>query len=98
MRTVYKLEFEDGDGDGYYSDCTANSEGTYQFNVNSSMFNTIAGDNSNGYSVVEGSDLNISAVAAKKQRPSILKGNRRKKILRASEMPAGTVPKMMASK
>ena len=24
LRTVYKLEFEDGDGHGYYSDCTTN--------------------------------------------------------------------------
>ena len=29
LRTVYKLEFEDGDGDKYYSDSMANSEGTY---------------------------------------------------------------------
>ena len=96
MQTVYKLEFEDGDGDGYYSDCTANSEGTYQFNVNSFMFDTTADDDSNGESVLEGSDLNVNAAAAKKQHPSILK--RRKKILKSSEMPAGAVPKMMASK
>ena len=48
LRTVYKMEFEDGDGDGYYSDCTANSEGTYQFNVNSSVYNTTTNDDSNG--------------------------------------------------
>ena len=48
LRTVYKMEFGDRNGDGYYSDCTANSEDTYQFNVNSAMFDTNAGDNSNG--------------------------------------------------
>ena len=53
LRTVYKMEFEDGDGDGYYSDCMANSEGTYQFNVNSSMYNTTADDDSNGESVLK---------------------------------------------
>ena len=96
LRTVYKLEFEDGDGDGYYSDCTENSEGTYQFDINSVMFNTTA-DDSSGENVVRGSDLNVNAAAAKKQRPSILR-NRKKKILKASEMAAGAVPKMMASK
>ena len=96
LRTVYKLEFGDGDGDGYYSDCTANAEGTYQFNVNSSLFDTTANDDSNGESVLEGRDLNVNAAAAKKQRPSTRKRN--KKILKASEMPAGAVPKMMASK
>ena len=97
---VYKLEFEDEDGDGYYSDCTENSEGTYHFDVNSAMFDTTADDISNGESVVEGSDLNVSATAIKKHQPSILKqkGNRKKKILKASEMPAGAVPKIMTSK
>ena len=60
------------------------------------MFDTTTDDDSNGESVLEGSDLNVNAVAAKKQRPSILK--RREKILKSSEMPAGAVPKMMASK
>ena len=90
------MEFEDGDDNGYYSDCTANSEGIYQFDIKSAMFDTTAYD-SNGESVVEGSDLNVNAAAAKKQRPSILR-NRKKKILKASEMPAGAVPKMMANK
>ena len=96
LRTVYKLEFEHGDGDGYYSDCTANSEGTYQFNINSTMFDATDND-INGESVVEGNDLNVNAAAAKKQRPGILR-NRKKKILKASKMPAGAVPKVMASK
>ena len=77
---VYKLEFEEKDGDGYYSDCTVDSEGTYHFDVNFTMFDTAADDNSNRESVVEGSDLNVSAAAAKTQRPSILKqkGNKKK--------------------
>ena len=55
-RTVYKLEFEDDDGEGYYSDCTANSEGTYQFNVHSSVYDTTtANDDNNGEIVLEGS-------------------------------------------
>ena len=92
------MEFEDGDGDGYYSDCTANSEGTYHFDTNSTMFDTTADDNSNGESIVEGSDLNVNTATANKQRDSILKGNRRKKTYKPSEMPAGAIPKMMASK
>ena len=97
LRTVYKMEFEDRNGGEYYSACTANSEGPFQFGVNSVMFDTTADDNSNEESVVEGSDLNVSAVVAKKERPSILKGNRRK-TFKSSEMPAGAVGKMMASK
>ena len=42
--------------------------------------------------------MNVNAAAAKKQRPSILKGNRKEKTFKANEMPAGAVPKMMASK
>ena len=42
--------------------------------------------------------MNVNtAAAAKKQRPSILKGNRRKNF-KSSEMPAGVISKMMASK
>ena len=33
LRTVYKLDFEDENGDGYYSDHTANSEAAYDFNA-----------------------------------------------------------------
>ena len=100
-RTVYKLEFEGEDGEGYYSDCTATSEATYNFNVHSSVYDTTtADDDSNGESVLEGSELNVNAAAAKKTRPSILKGksSRRKKLYKSNEMPAGAVPKMMASK
>ena len=91
------MEFEDGDGDGYYSDCTANSEGTYHFDTNSTMFDTTADDNSNEKSVAEGSDLDVNAAAAKKQQPSILR-NRKKKPFKSNEMPVGVIPKMMASK
>ena len=96
LQTVYKLEFEYGDNDGYYFDCTANSKGTYQFNVNSSLFDTTADDDSNGEVVLEGSDLNVNAAAAKKQRPSILKN--RKKIFKLSEIKASAVQKIMTSK
>ena len=99
LRTVYKFEFEDGDGDGdgYYSDCTADFEVTHSFDVNSVMFNTTT-DDSNWESIVEGGDFNdVNAAAAKKQQPSILR-NRKNKILKASEMPAGAVSKMMTSK
>ena len=55
-RTVYKLEFEDEDGEGYYSDYTANSEATYDFNVHSSVYDTTtANDDNNGEIVLEGS-------------------------------------------
>ena len=48
---------------------------------------------------MERSELNVKAAAARKARPtSILKGKRKKKIFKASEMPAGAVPKMMANK
>ena len=60
---------------------------------------TIVSDDSNGKSVLEGSKLNVNAAAATKVRPtSILKQKKRKKIFKAGEMPAGAVPKMMASK
>ena len=100
-RTVYKLEFEDENGDGYYSDYTANSKATYDFNVHSSVYDTTGDDDSNGESVLEGKELNVSAAAATKARPSsILRGKspRRKKLYKSSEMLAGAVPKMMASK
>ena len=92
------MEFEDGDGDGYYSNYTSNSEGTYQFNGNSSFSDTTANDDSNEESVLEGSDLNVNAAAAKKPRPTSILRNRKKKILKSNEMPAGAVSKMMASK
>ena len=64
------------------------------------MYDTIANDDSNGESVLEGSELNVNTAAAKKTRLSILKGksSRRKKLYKSSEMPAGAFPKMMASK
>ena len=94
---LYKIDFKDGNGDGYYYDCTANSEGMYQLNVNSAMFNTTADNNSKRERVDEGSDLNVNATAAKKQRPNFLKGNRRK-TFKSSEMLAGAVRKIMTNK
>ena len=87
------------DSDSYESDFTANSEGTFQFNANSAMFDTTADDNSNGEVVLEGSNLNVNAAAATKQQrpPSILKGRRRKPF-KSSEMPAEPVPEMMINK
>ena len=76
--TVYRMEFEDSNGDGYNSGFTANLESTFQCNANSAMFGTTADNNSNGEIILKRNDLNANAVATtKKQRPSILKGNRR---------------------
>ena len=61
------------------------------------MFDTTTDDNSNVASVVEESDLNVSAVVAKKQRPSTLKRNRRK-TFKSGEMPAGAIRKLMIRK
>ena len=91
------MEFEDGNGDGCYSDYTTNFEGTYQFNAISTMFDTTADNNSNRESGLEGSGLYVNATAVKRQRSSILKGNR-KKTFKSSEMPAGAVQKIMISK
>ena len=90
------MEFDDNEG--YESNFTANSEGTFQFDVNSVMFDTTADDNING-EIIEGSDLNVNAAAAtKKQRPpSILKG-RGRRTFKSSEMLVGAVPKMTANK
>ena len=97
LRMVYRVKFDNSKGDGYNSDFTANSEGIFQLNVNSAVFDTTADDNSNGEIILEESDLNINAAVAEKQRPSILKGNRRKNF-KSSEMPAGVIPKMMVTK
>ena len=90
------MEFDDNEG--YESNFTANSEGTFQFDVNSVMFDTTADDNING-EIIEGSDLNVNAAAAtKKQRPpSILKGKGRK-TFKSSEILAGAVSKIMTNK
>ena len=93
------MEFEEGDANRYYSDCTANSEDEQnQFNVNSSLFDTTINDDSNGESVLEGSDLNVNAAAEKKPRPTSILRDKKKKILKASEILAEAVSKMMASK
>ena len=101
-RSVYKLDFEIN-GDGYYSDCTANSEATYDFNASSAVVYDATGDDSDGESVLEGQELTVNTAATKSRPQSILrvkgKGGKKKKkrIFRASEMPAGAVSKMMAN-
>ena len=84
---------------GYESNFTANSKGTFQFNANSTMFDTTTNDDSNEEIILEGSNLNVNAAAAtKKQRPpSILKGKGRK-TFKSSEILAGAVSKIMTNK
>ena len=73
-RTVYKLDFVDENDNGYYSDCTANSEATYDFDASSSVYDATGDDDSNRESVLDGQELTVSAAAATKSRPqSILK-------------------------
>ena len=50
LRTAYNIEF--ADSDGYESDFTNNSEGTFKFIANSTIFDT-TDDNSNGESVLK---------------------------------------------
>ena len=96
LGTVYRMEFDDSGG--YESDFITNSVGRFQSNAKFTMFDTTANNNSNGETILEGSDLNVNAVAAtKKQRPSILKGKGRK-TFKSSEMPTGAVGKMMSNK
>ena len=98
-RTVYKIDFVDADDDGYYSDCKANSEATYDFNAHFTVYDNTGDDDGNGEGVLEGKKLNASAAAAAKSRPpSILKGKTWKKLYKSSEMPAGAVSKIMAKK
>ena len=95
-RTVYKLDFEDDNGDGYYSDYTANSEATYDFNASLAVYDATGDGDSDGESVLEGKELTVSAAAATKSRPqSILKvkGKKKKKVFKSSELPAGAVSK-----
>ena len=96
--TVYRIEFDDSDSDGYNSDFTTKSKGIFQFNANSAIVNTTANNNSNGKIILAGSDWNVNAAAAtKKERPSILKGNRRNNF-KSNEMPTGAISKIMANK
>ena len=89
------MDFDDSDG--YEFDFAANSEDTFQFDVNSAMFDTTADDNSNG-EVIEGSDLNVNAATAtRQQRPTSILQGRRRKPFKSSEMPAGAISKMMAN-
>ena len=99
MYTVYMTDINDDNG--YKSDFTANtqsSEGTYHFNVSSTVFDATGDANING-EILEGSqyDLNVNAAAATKRQRSILKGQRKQQF-KSTEMPAGLVAKMMANK
>jgi len=83
------------DSDGYESDFTHNSEGTFQFVVNSTIYDTT--DNEDGEGVSEGTKLNVNAAAAStKPKKSVLK-RRGKEIFKLSEIPAAAVARMMAS-
>ena len=85
------------DTDGYDSDFTQNSDGTFQFIANSSTMYDMTDDESNGESVSEEQDLNINAAALTRPKKGILKRGE-KKLYKSSEMPAAAVAKMMASK
>ena len=87
------------DGDGYNSDFTANtqnSEGTFQCNANSTMFDAISDNNSSG-GILEGQGLNVNATVARKTKPSILRGQQKKQF-KLSEIPSGEIAKVMANK
>ena len=95
LYTVFMSDFNDRDG--YDSDFTANtqnSDGIFQFNVNSSLFDTTTNNNSN-VEILEGSNLNVNAAAAREGKPpNILQ----KKQFKSSKMPSGSIAKMMANK
>ena len=64
------------------------------------MYDTTGDDDSNGESVLEGQELNVSAAAATKEKPPSnlrKKRPRRKKLYRSSEMPAGAVSKILVN-
>ena len=61
------------------------------------MFDPIT-DGNNNEEIIEGSNLNVNATAAaRKSKPSILRGKQKKQV-KSSEMPTGAVAKMMAKK
>ena len=74
LHTVYLTDLNDNYG--YKSDFTANtqnSEGSFQCNANSTIFDATVDNNSNG-EILEGSNLNVNAAAAARKPRSILKG------------------------
>ena len=85
--TAYNIDFVDSDG--YESDYTNNSEGTFTSVVNSTMFDD-TDNNSIGESVSEGNKLNVNAASLTRPKKSILKQNG-KKTFKLSEMPAGLI-------
>ena len=66
LRTAYNTEFVDSDG--YASDFTHNSEGTFQFYANSSTMYDTTDNESNGESVSEERELNANAVASTRSK------------------------------
>ena len=92
--TAYSIDFVDSDG--YESDYTNNSEGIYTFVANSAIYDN-TDNGSIGESDSEENKLNGNAASSTRPKKSILKGNG-KKIFKSSEMPAGSIHKMMADK
>ena len=90
----YNAEFVDSEG--YESNYTNNSEGTFIFVANSTMYNTTDNE-SNGENVSGGKELNVNAAASMIPKKSILKRNGKKRF-RLSKMSAGAVGNIMASK
>ena len=74
--TAYQIEFDDNVG--YNSDFTANSEVTFKFKANSTMFNSTVNNDSNGERVLEGNKLNVNAAAVTRKPRGILKGKGKK--------------------
>ena len=60
-RSSYNVEIEDSDG--YDSEATQNTEGTWQLTTNSVMYDTTDGDN-NGEGVLVETELNVNAAAS----------------------------------
>ena len=70
--TAYNIDFVDSDG--YESDFTHNSEGTFQFIANSSTMYDTTDNERNGENVSEEKGLNANAAAL--TRPKMRKGRR----------------------
>ena len=60
-RSSYNVEL--ADSDGYDSEATQNTEGTWQLNSNSVMYDT-TDDDTNGEGVLVGTELNVNAAAS----------------------------------
>ena len=94
MHTVYTIDMIDDEG--YKSDFivnTQNSEGTYQFNTNSTVIDATDNANSNE-EILEGSqyNLNNNAAAATNRKHGILRGilrgkGQQRQQFKSTEMP-----------